>query len=85
MRPGELVARDADVHICVVQDEVFHVDEFAFQPERRGRVGKMLALQKTVADRAFVHALIEAGHKVFGACERPQQGVQRQSGEVVSH
>ncbi|RWX58171.1 hypothetical protein EOA24_39515 [Mesorhizobium sp. M2A.F.Ca.ET.039.01.1.1] len=66
MRPGELVGRGADVHVGVVQDEVFDMDELAVEPQRRGRVGKMLALDKAVSDRAFEHALVEPGQKVFG-------------------
>ncbi|RWQ31934.1 MAG: hypothetical protein EOS21_31445 [Mesorhizobium sp.] len=85
VRPGELVCRSADVHVGVVQDEVFWMDEFAVEPQRRGRVGKVLAFDKTVAQRAFVHALVEPGQKVFGASERLQQGVQGQISEFVSH
>lgn len=55
----------------VVQDEVFRVDKFALKPQRGRRVGEVGAFDKTVADRAFVHALVEAGQKVFGAGERP--------------
>lgn len=35
----------------VMQDEVFDMDELAFEPERGSRVSKMLAFDKTVADR----------------------------------
>ncbi|WP_287180080.1 hypothetical protein [Mesorhizobium sp.] len=85
MRPGELVGRGAGVHMGIVQDEVFGMDKLAVEPQRRRRVGKMLALDKAVADRAFVHALVEARQKVFGAGERPDQGVQGQIGKIVSH
>ncbi|MER9533848.1 hypothetical protein NKI89_29185 [Mesorhizobium sp. M0309] len=50
----------------VVQDEVFRVEELAVEPQRRGRVGEVGALQKTVAQRTLLRALVEAGQKVFG-------------------
>lgn len=66
MRAGELVGRGSDVHVGVVQDEVFDMDELAVEPQRRRGIGKVEPLDETVADRAFVHALVEAGQKVFG-------------------
>ena len=61
MRPGEFVGRGADVHAGVVQDEVLEVDEFALEPQCGGRVGEVLALDKTVADRRAGQPLVEAG------------------------
>lgn len=83
--PGELVGRSADVHVGVVQDEVFDMHELAVEPQRGRRVGKMQTLDKTVTDRAFVHPLVEPGQKVFGAGERPDQGGQGQVGKILSH
>ncbi|RVC61039.1 hypothetical protein EN766_38320 [Mesorhizobium sp. M2A.F.Ca.ET.046.02.1.1] len=85
MRPGELVGRGADVHVGIMQDEVFRVDELAVEPQRGGRVGEVGAFDKTVADRTLLHALVEAGQKVFGAGERPDQAVQGQVGKIISH
>lgn len=75
MRPGELVGRGADVQVGIMQDEVFRVDELAVEPQRRRRVGKTLTLDKTVADRAFVHALVQPRQKIFGAGERRDIGI----------
>ncbi|WP_192250218.1 hypothetical protein [Mesorhizobium caraganae] len=44
----------------VVQDEVLEVDELALEPQRRGRVGEVLALDKAVADRRAVKPLVVA-------------------------
>ncbi|WP_348627373.1 hypothetical protein [Mesorhizobium sp. M6A.T.Cr.TU.016.01.1.1] len=41
VRPGELVGRSADVHVGVVQQEVFGMDELAVEPQRGGGVGKV--------------------------------------------
>jgi hypothetical protein len=54
-----------------VQDEVLGVDELAVEPQRGGRVGKILACDKAVAHRALLHTLVEARQQVFGAGERP--------------
>ena len=78
MRPGELVGRGADVHVGVVQDEVFEVDELALEPERGGRVGEMLALDKAVAHRRTGQPLVEARQNLGRARDRPDQGVQGQ-------
>ncbi|EHH05512.1 hypothetical protein MEA186_29917 [Mesorhizobium amorphae CCNWGS0123] len=67
MRPGELVGRSADVHVGVVQDEVFEMDELAFEPQRGGRVGEVLALDKTVADGGTSQPLVKAGQNLGGA------------------
>lgn len=69
----------------VVQDEVFAVDELAVEPQRGGRIGEVAACDKAVAHRAFGHPLVEARQQVSGAGERPDQGVQGQIGESVSH
>ena len=76
MRAGEFVGRGADVHVSVVQDEVFEMDELALQPERRGRIGKMLALDKTLADGRAGQALVEPRQSLGRACDRPEQGLQ---------
>jgi len=69
----------------VVEDKILDMDELAFEPQRGRRVGKMLALDKAVPDRALLHALVEAGQRIFGACERPDQGLKGQVGEMVTH
>ena len=85
MRPGELVGRRADVHVGIVQDKVLEMDKFALKPKGGGGVIKILACDPAVADRAFGHALVEAGQSIFGAGERADQGTQRKIGESVSH
>ncbi|WP_287140920.1 hypothetical protein [Mesorhizobium sp.] len=61
---GELVGWGADVHMRVVQDKILEVDELALEPQRCGRIGKMLALNKTVAHRRTGQALVEAGERL---------------------
>ena len=78
MRAGELVGRRADVHVGVVQDQVLEVDELALEPERGGRVGKVLALDKTVAHRRAGQPLVEARQNLGRARDRPDQGLQGQ-------
>ncbi len=82
MRPGELVGRGADVRVGVVQHEVFDMHELALQPQRRRSIEEVLALDKTITQRAFLHALVEARQKILGTGERSDQGVQ---GQFVQH
>lgn len=60
------MCRSANVHMDIVQDEVFDINELAVEPQRRRRVGEVAAFDKTVAQRAFVHPLVKAGQKVVG-------------------
>ncbi len=76
MRAGELVGRRADVHVGVVQDEILEVDELALEPQRGGRVGEVLALDKTVAHRRTGQPLVEARQNLGGAGDRPDQRLQ---------
>ncbi|WP_352807883.1 hypothetical protein [Mesorhizobium sp. M0909] len=69
----------------VVQHEVLEVDEFALEPERGSRVGKMLALDKAVADGRAGDPLVEADQNLGRAENRPDQGFQGQFVERVSH
>jgi hypothetical protein len=85
MGAGELMGGGADVHMRVVQDEVFGVHQLALEPERNGCVGKILAFDKAVADRTGPHPLVEARQKILGAGERTAQGVQGQFCKFVSH
>ena len=48
---SKLVGRGADIACGVVQDEVFKMDEFAVDPQRGARVGKMGAFDKPLPDR----------------------------------
>ncbi|WP_292231963.1 hypothetical protein [Mesorhizobium sp.] len=50
----------------VVQDEVFEVHELALEPQRGGRIGKMLALDKTVADGGTSQPLVKARQNLGG-------------------
>ncbi|MER9566579.1 hypothetical protein [Mesorhizobium sp. M0571] len=51
----------------VVQDKVLEVDKFALEPERGSGIGKMLALDKAVADRRTGNPLVEADQNL-GRC-----------------
>ncbi len=79
MRTGELVGRGADIHMGVVQDEILEVHEIALQPQRRRRIGKVLALDKTVADRRARQPLVEPRQNLGRARNRPKQGLQGNS------
>lgn len=48
----EFVGWRAHVHVGVVEDEVFHLDELAFEPQRGDGVEKMRARDPAAADRA---------------------------------
>ncbi|WP_394885922.1 hypothetical protein ACG873_00215 (plasmid) [Mesorhizobium sp. AaZ16] len=60
----------------VVQDQVFEVDELALEPERGGRVGKILAFDKAVAYGAGPHALVKAGQNRGRLRDGRDDGVQ---------
>ncbi|WP_287236139.1 hypothetical protein [Mesorhizobium sp.] len=47
-----------------MQDEVLEVDEFALEPQRGGRIGKMLPLDKPVADGRTSQPLVEPGERL---------------------
>lgn len=66
VRAGEFVGQGANVHVGVVQDKVLEVDELAFEPERAGSVGEVLALDKTVADGGTSQPLVKAGQNLGG-------------------
>ncbi|WP_244593333.1 hypothetical protein [Rhodoblastus acidophilus] len=65
----------------VVEDEVFEMGEFAFNPERSAGVGEMRAFDKALADRAGAQALVESGERVFGVRQRPRERAPRQGVE----
>ena len=65
----------AQVHLGVMEDEVLEIDKLAGKPERKASVGKMPAGEKTVAQRAFVAALVEAAGGVLGGGEPVGHGL----------
>jgi hypothetical protein len=79
------LGRGADVHTRVVQDEIFEVDELAREPQRGGRVGKILAFDKTVAHWAGPHPLVEAGQSLGRLRDGRDEGVEGLFADVVSH
>ena len=73
MRSRQFVGRRAQVHLRVVQDEVFEMDERAGKPQAGAGVVKMGAGAKTVADRARPQPLVEASEGVLGLGDRDQE------------
>ena len=82
---GELMGGRAQVHLDVMEDEVLEMEELAGKPERKASVGKMPAGEKTVAQRAFVEALVEAGGDVLGGGDRRQERQIEPGGDPVGH
>ena len=70
MGAGEFVGRGADVHVGVVENEIFEVDQLAVQPQAGAGVGEVGARDPAVADRAFGQAFVEPGQRVLGGGER---------------
>jgi len=65
--------RRAQIHLDIVQDEVFQVDELAGEPQAGAGVMKMGAGAKTVANRAGAQSFVEAGEGVLGLGDRDQE------------
>ncbi len=51
MGDGQFVGGRADIEAGVMQDEILEMHEFAVDPQRGDGVGKILTLEKAVADR----------------------------------
>ena len=60
----------------VVQDQIFEVDQLAFQPERRCRIVKMHPLDPALADRRTAKSFVESANtsvaRVMGRLSRRQ-------------
>ena len=82
---GEFVGGGTDVPQSVMQDEVFEMDEFAINPERRMCLEEMRALEKALADGRAGDALVETGEGAAGVGDGFQQGRDGQFCEIVSH
>ena len=82
---GEFMGGCADVAECIMQDEVFEMDEFPIDPERSMCLEEMRALQKALTDGGTGDALIETGKRDGGLGDRPQQALDGQSGDIVRH
>ena len=67
---GEFVGWGADVHAGVVENEIFEVDQLAFEPQAGRGIGIMCARDPAIADRAFCQPLVKAGERIFGSGER---------------
>ncbi len=69
----------------VMQDEVFQMHQLAFQPQRGGGIGEMLALDPAVADRRAGQPLVQPRQSL--GCPRggSDQRLQRQNSDFVSH
>src|SRR3954447_22317967 len=64
------MGRCADVHASVVENQIFEVDQLAFQPQTGARVSIMCARNPAVADRALGQAFVEPGKRVLRDGER---------------
>ena len=65
MRNDELMARRANVHLCVVENQILEMDEFAADPHTGDGIEEIGPLGKTWADLGPGDALIEPGKRIF--------------------
>ena len=70
MGAGELMGRGANVHVGVMENQIFDVDELAVEPQAGTGVGEVGAGDKAGADRAFGEPLVEPGQRILGGGER---------------
>ena len=82
---GEFVGGGTDVAECIMQDEVFEMDEFTVDPERGMRVEEVRSLKKALTDRRTGNALVKTGKRDRGLGNRPQQALNGQFREIVRH
>ena len=82
MRPRQFMGWGVEIHLGIVQDEVFRMDEVASKPQRGAGVGKVRAGEKTVADGAGAQPFVEAGEGVLGFGDREEEfgPIQRRGG-----
>jgi hypothetical protein len=66
----ELVGRGAHRHFGIGQNEVFEMDEFAFQGEAGDGIEVIRAGNPTVSDGARFQGLVEAGEAILGLGQR---------------
>ncbi|WP_456639293.1 hypothetical protein [Bradyrhizobium sp. USDA 10063] len=52
-----------------MENEIFEMDELAFEPQTARSVGEMNPADSALADRAFGEALVEAGPRILGGGE----------------
>ena len=75
----------ADIHAGVVENQIFEVDEFAFEPQTGAGVGEVRPRDPAVADRAFGQPLVEAGERILGGGERAGElGPGQRIGDLVA-
>ncbi|MGY4363660.1 hypothetical protein ACVW0J_010217 [Bradyrhizobium sp. i1.7.7] len=53
-----------------MENQIFEMDQLAFQPQAGAGVGIMCARNPAVADRALGQAFVEPGKRVLGDGER---------------
>jgi hypothetical protein len=62
---GQFMRRRANVHPCIVKNEILDMDEFACYPHAGGGVEEMSALNKALANRTASHNLVQARELIF--------------------
>ena len=66
MCDDEFVGWSANVHMRVVENEIFDMDELAGNPHAGSRVEEMAPLNKAGANQTTPRALIEPGELILG-------------------
>jgi hypothetical protein len=85
VRDDKLMARRANIHLCVVENEVLEMDEFAADPHTGNGIKEVGPLGKAGPNLRSGDPLIKPGKRVLRGRYRPQEGLVVQFADFTSH
>ena len=86
MGARQFMGRPTNIHIGVVQNEVFDMNELAVDPGARAGVQEMRARDPALANRTDAQPLVQPGQSVLGSAQRTDDcRPWQRDGKLVSH